>query len=48
MTKFSHREDRGYEAILGEILRWIKSADRQHNTTIGMSTEVNSVEYSSH
>lgn len=27
MTKFSSREDGGYDAILGELLRWKRQAD---------------------
>lgn len=38
MTKFSHLEDPGYDAILGEILRWVKSANVQDNTATGMTT----------
>ena len=30
MTKFSNREDRGYDAILGELQRWKKSACQAH------------------
>ncbi|KAL8819638.1 MAG: hypothetical protein Q9191_007691 [Dirinaria sp. TL-2023a] len=44
MTKFPHRNDRGYDAVLGEILRWTRLADRQDNTSTGMSTEVSVME----
>ena len=30
MTKFPDRKDRGYDAILGELQRWNKSAHTIH------------------
>jgi hypothetical protein len=32
MTKFPNREDRGYDAILGELQRWKKSAHKALGT----------------
>ena len=41
MTKFSSREDPGYNAFLGEIQRWKTSADRREKTSTGISSEKN-------
>ena len=43
MTKFSTRDDRGYDAILGELRRWKKSADRRENTSIRKGTETGDI-----
>lgn len=34
MTKFPNRGDRGYDAILGELLRWKLSADEARSSEL--------------
>jgi len=39
MTKFSNREDQGYDAILGELQRWKKSATQKRASKVSKPTE---------
>ena len=42
MTKFSNREDPGYDAVIGELLRWKKLAFQEEASKVsGPSSKVN-------